>query len=378
MNDNIKTLLTKYISGNADESERLAVRQWIGESQDNLDLFISLKASWDDALHHPGRPVVDTPEAFRKLRARLGIPDGHPNAGSQQTGLPIGQRGANRRLGPLLRAAIVTGLIVAAGAIAFTLYRKGDAHSPLETAMQIFVPKGKMKKLLLPDSSEVWLNAGTQFSYAAGFGQGSREVWLEGEGYFAVRHNAALPFIVHTRGYTVKDIGTTFTISAYSDTKDFRTAVIEGEVEVSGDLTNTNIPGKLRLTRNEVLKISGRPSSPAKSATPTLQEGVGKTPTGTNVAAPLVSTVREMDSYAGWKDHLLVFNEETFDEVARRLERTFDVTIRITSGQLAGLRYTGRFNKVQDIREALAIIKATTPIVYSYKKDTIIISPDTN
>ena len=83
-----------------------------------------------------------------------------------------------------------------------------------------------------------------------------------------------------------------------------------------------------------------------------------------------------MDRYAGWKDQLLVFEEETFDEVAQRLQRTFDVKIRITSSQLAGFRYTGRFNKVQNISEALRIIRETTPIAYHTEKDTIIISMD--
>ena len=74
MEEQIHSLLIKYVTGNADEAEQLQVRQWINEREDNLDYFISLKATWQDALHHPGEQVVDADKAFTRLQSRLQIP----------------------------------------------------------------------------------------------------------------------------------------------------------------------------------------------------------------------------------------------------------------------------------------------------------------
>src|ERR1700754_2543856 len=71
MNEEIKPLVIKYITGNADASEQEYVRQWIGESQDNMDDYISLRETWQDALHHPDHRVFQTDKAFERLRERL-------------------------------------------------------------------------------------------------------------------------------------------------------------------------------------------------------------------------------------------------------------------------------------------------------------------
>jgi len=368
MDEHIKALLIKYITGNADEDEQLQARQWMRESEDHLDYFMSLKAAWQDALHHPGEQVINTDQAFSRLQSRLQIqPAEQPDAG----------RSARHFAWPrALKIAAAAVLVLTAGGIGLRLLLKDRPQPVQQTAFEIFVPRGKMKKLLLPDSSEIWLNAGTRFGYAAGFGEYQREVFLDGEAWFAVKHNEKIPFTVKARGYTVRDIGTVFTISAYPDNKNFETAVIEGRVEVTGDLTLTNKTGKVFLAKNEVLKIARNKPIQDKAA-PTVHPAgpADKTPPPIGVQA-LVNTVPDMESYSGWKDHLLVFNEETFSDVAQRLERTYDVKLHISSKQLASFRYTGRFNKVQSIADALAIIKETTPITYRREKDVIIISMD--
>ena len=375
MNEDIKALLVKYITGNADANERRLVRQWLDESQDNRDEFTGLKAAWDDAVHHPGQQMVNTNAAFDKLRKRL-VPEEEAAASTAISAAALTTSSAatlttisRRPLFSLRNIAVAASLILLAGA-GLLLYKTNQPQPLTRTALDLFVPNGRMKKILLPDSTEVWLNAGTRFSYAASFGQHAREVTLEGEAWFAVRHIDNNPFIVKTHGYTVRDIGTTFTVTAYPGNKHFKTAVMEGEVLVSIDNSHE---GNVHLTKNEVLNIN----EPIIKRTPLPTGDSRYIDTAAVRPQPvLITTAIAMDEFTGWKDHLLIFDEETFDEVARRLERTFDVKIRITNSQLANLRYTGRFNKVENITEALRIISATTPIVYHLQKDTIVISAD--
>jgi ferric-dicitrate binding protein FerR (iron transport regulator) len=367
MDEELKSLLVKYITGNADPGERQTVSQWLNESQDNMDYFISLKAAWDDALYHPGERRVQVAGAFDKLRKRL------VSEPSEAPGLPIEERSRRRVHIPRVAAAVI--FVFLAGSTGLYLYRKNTIPPIAHTAFDLFVPNGKMKKIMLPDSTEVWLNAGTHFSYAADFGEHKREVSLEGEGYFAVKHKKDIPFIVKARGYMVRDIGTIFTVSAYPH-NNFQAAVIEGEVEVSGRRIHTSgQEQKILLTRNQVLNIDDdrQPLDKAAGKSANMPPSIRQS---AETGQPEVTATSEMDRYAGWKDELLVFEDESFDEVAQRLERTFDVKIRITSNQLARFRYTGRFNKVKDIREALRIIQETTPIGYHMANDTIIISTD--
>ncbi|HEY4208764.1 MAG TPA: FecR domain-containing protein [Puia sp.] len=379
MDEELKALLVKYITGNADPAERQLVRQWLNESRDNVDYFISVKAAWHDALYHSGERRVDVSEAFDKLRKRL-VPDptmvSQPSVASEPTMAPeppLEEQPHRRIRFPRVAAAVVC--IFLAGSAGVYLYRKNTTAPVVHTAFDLFVPNGKMKKIVLPDSTVVWLNAGTHFSYSADFGERTREVSLEGEGYFAVKHKKDIPFIVHAHGYMVRDIGTIFTVSAYPH-NNFQAAVIEGEVEVSGRHIHTGAEEeKILLTRNQVLNIDEfRPHQDGTAGQ--AAGGPATSHESLTTVQPEVTATDEIERYAGWKDELLIFEDETFDEVVEKLQRTFDVRIRITSNQLARFRYTGRFNKVKDIGEALRIIQETTPIDYHMAKDTIIISID--
>ncbi|MBS1601518.1 MAG: FecR family protein [Bacteroidetes bacterium] len=390
MNEQIQSLIIKYITGEADQEQREWVRRWIGQSQENMDYYIQLKSTWDDALHYPGQPAVDTDKAFERLRGRLQAPERggatiSAGGGSATSGSGAGAGGGEgltpkhgsgegsdrgrRRVVTPLRAAAAVIIILAAGGAGMLFSKK--PKPVVAAAFDMFVGNGKKKRLVLPDSTEVWLNAGTHFSYSAGFGRTDREVDLEGEGYFVVHHDAKLPFVVKARGYRVRDVGTIFTVSAYPGSS-WVTAVLEGKVEVSADADSARRLKTVILTRNEVLKIRQAADSqavPGKGSRYTP----GRQAVGGDEGTPQVTATEHMEKYEAWRDNTLVFEGESFDDVARRLERTFNVKINIKSGELSRLMYTGRFTRVQSIEEAMKIIRETTPIAYEIKKDTVTI-----
>jgi ferric-dicitrate binding protein FerR (iron transport regulator) len=87
-------------------------------------------------------------------------------------------------------------------------------------------------------------------------------------------------------------------------------------------------------------------------------------------------TVRKVDpeSLVSWKDQLLVFNGESFEDLAIKMERWFNVRIKIDDMELKTERYSGKFVHNETVYQVLEAIKVTTPIVYRIEKDTIIIS----
>ncbi|PWV51629.1 FecR domain-containing protein [Chitinophaga sp. S165] len=93
----------------------------------------------------------------------------------------------------------------------------------------LFVPTGKDYKVVLSDGSIVHLNAFSSLRFPFSFDGKTREVYLDGEAYFDIATNASQPFIVHTAETSVKVLGTSFNINAYSDSL-VVTSLVSGSV----------------------------------------------------------------------------------------------------------------------------------------------------
>ena len=126
--------------------------------------------------------------------------------------------------------------------------------------IEISTAYGEQKRLVLPDSSEVWLNAGSTITYPKTFTKENRVVTLDGEAYFSVRKDDAKPFIVETSQLSVKVLGTKFNVKAYANDANITTTLTSGKVEVS---TQSRPPQTLKP--NEQLTYDKSTSEDRKS-----------------------------------------------------------------------------------------------------------------
>lgn len=110
-----------------------------------------------------------------------------------------------------------------AGSLAFTAGKQRKGWNTL------FVPTGKDYKVVLSDGSTVHLNAFSSLRFPFSFDGKTREVYLDGEAYFDIATNASQPFIVHTAETSVRVLGTSFNVNAYSDSL-VVTSLVEGSV----------------------------------------------------------------------------------------------------------------------------------------------------
>lgn len=109
---------------------------------------------------------------------------------------------------------------------------------------------GSRTKLVLPDGTQVWLNAGSKLSYDKTYGNTIREVSLSGEAYFDVEKNPEHPFVIHTGSINIKVLGTAFNVKSFPGEKNTETSLIRGSIEV----TFKNRPSeKIILKPNEKL-----------------------------------------------------------------------------------------------------------------------------
>jgi len=220
---------------------------------------------------------------------------------------------------------------------------------------EIIVPLGEKAQIILSDGSHVWINSASKLRYPVQFGEISRDVTLEGEAFFDVVKKHGKTFVVNTRDVKVNVLGTAFNVKCYPGDKKTQTIVVRGEVKVE------EVNGNQKA-------IIIKPNEMA-----TLHE---QTTTSRQASQAPQFTVNKVDpeNLVSWKDQLLVFAGETFEDLAVKMERWFNVKIKIDNDELKSERFNGKFVHNETVYQVLEAIKITTPINYKVEKDTIIIS----
>ncbi|AEV98821.1 hypothetical protein A4D02_09745 [Niastella koreensis] len=230
------------------------------------------------------------------------------------------------------------------------------------TDKQTIVASGRDSRstMTLPDGSIVRLNAKSKVSYGEGFGKTTREVFLTGEAYFEVTHNANVPFIVHTGEADIKVLGTKFNVRNYSNEHRMEAALLTGSIE-------------LTLHEDEQHKILLKPSDKII----VKKEAGGDatiTPDTGNKKVELTS-IKMQDSViveTSWLNDKMAFYDKPFSEIALDLERQFDVTVEFKNKEISGYKYTGVYDeaRVEDILKILQMIK---PFQYTINNKQITI-----
>jgi len=239
-------------------------------------------------------------------------------------------------------AAVFALLISLAGTALFSnLFFSGNDNI---SYTEIIAKKGQIKNILLPDGTLVFLNSDTKLKYSDNFGSKKREVFIEGEAYFDVTSDKNKPFIVHTTENTVKVLGTAFNISAYPHEKIHQISLERGKINISREKDKL-----LLLNPNETYLLLCNKN----------QAKVFKT--------------ENVEIYSSWKDGKIIFRNQRFADIAKKLERSHNIVIKLQNKQLEDYRYTGEFIVNDDVIKILDIINLTTPLSYNVKNDTIYI-----
>ena len=247
---------------------------------------------------------------------------------------------------------------------------------------EISTRNGSKTKITLPDGSKVWLNAGSKLTYNKDFGNEVREVELSGEAFFDVvslplilptsregsekGQTAKMPFIIHTRNIDVRVLGTAFNVKSYPGDRQTETSLVRGKVEV---LIHNRPEEKIILRPNEKLVVLNEEEQPARS---TDKPSAVKD-------QPIVSlsklTYTQKDSTVietAWVQNKLVFDNESFENVAAKMERWYNVQFEFSDVQKKQLRFTGTFEN-ETIQQALDYMTITAPFRYSMQGNKVII-----
>lgn len=227
-----------------------------------------------------------------------------------------------------------------------------------EDVRSFTVPNGERKSFQLADGSLIILNAGSKISIDKDYGISDRDIFLEGEAFFDVKHNTALPFIVHTPAMDVKAVGTAFNVKAYAGERLSEAALIRGLVEVT---LNKNDGRKLLLHPNQ--KVQWDALKPGDAATQATDNKAADDRIK-QLIQPLKKTDEGDIKEVAWTANKLIFDDETLGDIANVFERWYGVKINFTDNDVRNIRFTGTFQK-EDIRTVLDFWKESKKFTYT-------------
>ena len=142
------------------------------------------------------------------------------------------------------------------GQLVYTVNKNSNSHEV--SINTISTPRGGQYQVILPDGSQVWLNAASSISFPTLFTGSERRVQIQGEAYFEIAKNASMPFIVSANATEVKVYGTHFNIMAYEDESAIATTLLEGSVKISsGGKSSMLVPGEqAQVSKSGGLKVT--------------------------------------------------------------------------------------------------------------------------
>ncbi|WP_432708450.1 FecR family protein [Pedobacter sp.] len=234
--------------------------------------------------------------------------------------------------------------------------------------IEIVAGKGIRKKVTLPDGTLIWLNANSKLSYPADLGKKSkRTVYLLGEAYFDVAHHHTQPFLVRTGKFSVKVLGTTFNVRAYPDEKRSEATLINGAIELS---VHTRPKQKIMLNPSEKFALEAA-QAPGFLGAGKKSDHSDLTLTIEHLKPMLIGRHQYIQELA-WKDSILVFKDESLEELKPKLEGWYDVKLTVAETVPESYRFTGVL-KNENIKEALIAMQLIKPFKFKLTANEVII-----
>ena len=306
--NNIKRIIQLYFGKHFSRSGRVLFGLWLraeGGASEKSDM---LQAFWE---HLPAEATAETREDWDALQRHLQVEPVRRNT------IPM-YRG-------WIKYAAVIALMLLTGAVTFFVTDRLQSVRHVEMA-ELFVPYGESRQVILPDGSQVWVDAGSLLVYPKDFTDTeTRTVYLTGEASFTVRKNTEKPFIVKTTYLDVQALGTVFTVASY----------------------------------------------PADSCTSTiLEEG------SVYSHAAHTVTVRPVDAllYKMERSGYLIYENVSFSHLMASLERKFNVTIHYNSQKYADEYYNVKFAPHETLEDVLAVLQQLIGIRFKIKGNVVFIN----
>ena len=328
MNNKNDKIVASFLMGECSEEELRMLNAWLNESEENIQQLFSTEELYylgkSDATWNEKR----TQQAAKQLLKRLE------------------QEKKRRRKQLMVRrcmqwAAVFVGVVLLTG-IGLKIYQNSNRQQT--DVMMMVAATDKVKNLLLPDGTKVWLNKNTMLRYPRDFAGKSRLVYLDGEGFFEVKKNPEKPFVVQSTAMQVEVLGTVFNFKTGKDGRRAVATLLEGEVKVKGN----NGEGLIVLLPGQQAELDRATKSlSVKTADPGIEM---------------------------WHSSAFELKQTDIFALCKILEDAYNVKIILAPEVDRTKTYSGPLKKKETVGETLDLIKNSLGIQYKIVGNNVFIS----
>ena len=311
-----------YVSGVADNNEKAWVESMFLSGEDNETLRHFLEKDWNLSMRDSSAVDVDLSHLLDRVHHLIRI-------GEQKKKQTIFHR--FMKTYSKIAAILLVPLMVAGGLLYGYLTSQEKKLPDQQVSTTIYAPMGSRVSFNLPDGTTGMLNSGSHISYSVPFSS-NRQIDMVGEGWFEVTKDDKHPFEINTGNSTITVLGTSFNLSAYPSENYVEVVLRDGQVEFHDNTSNIKVkmdPSERLVLRNG--KISRVVTDPSK--------------------------------YSAWTKGRMIFNNDPMAEVARRIERWYNVTVILADKELEKYSFRGTFED-DKLDEVFRLLALTSPIKY--------------
>jgi len=365
MDNQLFLLLTvRKLSGEASEQDINDLEKFFIEDDVYEKKYDLLKAHWENKNRVP----TDIDTALQKIMVQI---QNDKNESEEVNSIST----SNKKSGVikfLLGFSKVAAILIVCLIGTYFIYQNATPDSfgkiaSKETLRIQQTPKRGKSTITLSDGTKVIMNADTRLKFPKHFTGATREVYLSGEAFFNVTHNAKMPFIIHTNEMNIKVLGTEFNVKSYPGDSTSETTLIRGLIEVT---LKDRPDDRIILKPKEKLIVSNMAVEQSSSE-------IRKTYPAHSVELLISSLhyISKSDSAVvetSWVDNKLVFQDESFGNLAADMGRKYDVDIQFSNDAIKDYRFTGIFEK-ETITEALNALKLTERFNYKIEGTNVTI-----
>ena len=226
------------------------------------------------------------------------------------------------------------------GQLVYHAFDKNYKNSLSGDINTLVTPRGGEYRVMLPDGSKVWLNATSSIKFPGVFKGNIREVELNGEAYFEIAKNSAMPFRVKSNGPQIEVIGTHFNVKAYGNEKLMKTTLVEGSIKITaGNFSHLLKPGQQAILTKGELKVLD------------------------NV---------DIEEQVAWKNGLFLFKDTSIEDVMSQVASWYDLNV-IFEGKIPEKYLTGKISRSVNASEFMNLLKYAG-VKFKIKEKNIIIT----
>ena len=215
--------------------------------------------------------------------------------------------------------------------------------TPKETRQVVYLKESlsneKVKKMILPDSTAVWLMSGSTISYPSNFaGSKTKNIEIMGEAFFNVARDPLHPFILNLGEIGLKVVGTSFNVMNYGDEDQIQVVLKSGKVDLFKGRYNPDkqfvhlTPGQLGAYKKDKPEF-------------------------------LVSEV-DVAKYTSWTEGFLLFHDDPLSDVLKKIGRWYNIGVEINDPAVFQFPFTATI-KNEDLDQIIGLLQYSTPFKYS-------------